>query len=177
MNRHYSIVHYKNLVKKLRSAFARYRQASEDKPAWPPIAISTDIIVGFPGETVKQFQNTLKLIKDVKFDMIYFARYSPRNGTIAAKMPDNVPPQEKRRRSQAINSLLKKQALAINKKYLNREVEILIDKIEDQFAFGKTTTNKGVMISRKKHKIGQIATVKITNASAWSLKGIESHAL
>jgi len=112
---------YKNLVKKLRSAFARYRQASEDKPAWPPIAISTDIIVGFPGETVKQFQNTLKLIKDVKFDMIYFARYSPRNGTIAAKMPDNVPPQEKRRRSQAINSLLKKQALAINKKYLNRD--------------------------------------------------------
>src|SRR3989344_9274605 len=106
--------------------------------------------------------------------MIFCAPSPPKSAKFAKKSRNTVPPQEKRRRSQAINSLLKKQALAINKKYLNREVEILIDKIEDQFAFGKTTTNKGVMISRKKHKIGQIATVKITNASAWSLKGIES---
>ncbi|MDD2753067.1 MAG: MiaB/RimO family radical SAM methylthiotransferase [Candidatus Portnoybacteria bacterium] len=172
MNRHYSVAHYKNLIKKIHSSFARWR-ASEDKPPFSPIAISTDIIVGFPGETAKQFQNTLKLIKNVNFDMIYFARYSPRSGTAAAKLKDNVSPKEKRRRAQVINSLLKKQALELNKKYIGQEVEILVEKVDANWARGKTSTNKEVMLPRKKLKIGQFTTVKITEAAAWHLKGLE----
>jgi len=165
MNRHYSVAHYKNLIKKLRLAFKKHRAD------FPPLAISTDIIVGFPGETARQFQNTLKLIKDVKFDMIYFARYSPRNGTVAARMSDNVSPEAKRQRLQAINSLLKKQASILNKKYINQEVDVLIEKIDGKFTFGKTVTNKDVMLPGKNLKIGQIVTVKITDATAWSLTG------
>jgi len=189
MNRHYSVAHYKNLIKKLRLAFKKYRPdfftrrslavtarsfTQRRGEGGPPLAISTDIIVGFPGETARQFQNTLKLIKDVKFDMIYFARYSPRNGTVAARMSDNVSPIEKRRRAQAINSLLKKQASILNKKYINQKVDILIEKIDGNFAFGKTTTNKNVKISMLRHPnlvSGSIVAAKITSVTAWSLKG------
>jgi len=173
MNRHYSVAHYKNLIKKIHSSFARHRRVSKDKLLFSPLAISTDIIVGFPGETAGQFKNTLKLIKDIDFDMIYFARYSPRSGTLAAKLKDNVSPKEKRRRAQAINTLLKKQALELNKKYIGQEVEILVEKVDENWARGKTTTNKEVQIPRKKLKIGQIVSAKITDAAAWHLKGLE----
>ncbi len=164
MNRHYSVVHYKNLIKKLRASFKK------SYPLFPPLAVSTDIIVGFPGETTKQFQNTLKLIKEINFDMIYFARYSPRPSTTAAKLKDTVPDNEKRRRAQAINTLLKQTALALNKKYIGRSIKILIEKTEGKFAFGKTITNKKVKLPRKNFKVGQFVSAKIIGASAWCLK-------
>lgn len=167
MKRNYTAGHYKTLVKKLRSAFKKYR------PAWPPLAITTDFIVGFPEETDRQFQNTLKLIQATKFDMIYFARYSPRPGTAAAKIKDSIPAGEKRRRAQAINLLLKQQSLAINKKYVNREISVIIDKIEGSFAFGKTITNKAIQLPRQKLKAGQIITARITEVGPWCLKGLE----
>lgn len=167
MNRRYNIAHYKNLIKKLHAAFKKYRAD------FPPLAITTDIIVGFPGETEKQFQNTLKLIQAIEFDMIYFARYSPRSGTPAAKLKDSVPPNEKRRRAQAINSLLKQQALSINKKYLNQEIGVLIEKIDGAFAFGKTLTNKAIRLPKQKLKAGQIIKAIITDAGPWSFKGLE----
>ncbi|MBU3901072.1 MiaB/RimO family radical SAM methylthiotransferase [Patescibacteria group bacterium] len=165
MNRHYTVAHYKNLVKKIRASFKKYRRP------WPPLAVSTDIIVGFPGETAKQFQNTLKLIKDVKFDMIYFARYSPRPGTTAAKLKDAVAPNAKMRRAQTINSLLKQQALSLNKKYINQESDVLIARTEGKFAFGKTITNKAIKLPRRNLKAGQFTRVKITSATAWHLEG------
>lgn len=178
MNRHYSVKHYRNLIKKARLAFKKHR------PEFPPLSISTDIIAGFPGETNKQFQNTLKLIKDACFDMVYFARYSPRSGTAAAKLKDNISPKEKRSRAQAINTLLKKNALALNKKYIGQTVSVLIEKVDAKWAFGKTQTNKEVQLpcrvasetsstrTRKKLKVGQIISAKITDAAAWHLKGI-----
>jgi len=165
MNRHYSVAHYKNLIKKLRASFKKSRSL------FPPVAISTDIIAGFPGETNKQFQNTLKLIKDVNFDMIYFARYSPRPGTAAAKLKDNIPPNAKRRRAQVINSLLKQRSLIVNKKYLNQKIEVLIEKIGDGYAFGKTATNKSVRLPKNNLKPGQFVKVNITGATAWGLTG------
>ena len=167
MNRHYSVAHYKNLIKKLRLNFKKHR------PAWPPLAISTDIIVGFPGETIKQFQNTLRLIKEIKFDMIYFARYSPRQDTAAAKLADSIPQCEKKRRAQAINQLLKQTATRLNKKYAGQAIKVLITSTDKDFAFGKTITNKDVKLPTEKLKCGDIIDAKIISTTAWGLKGHE----
>jgi len=93
MNRKYTVEHYKKIIKKIRQLM-------------PEAKISTDIIVGFPGETKKQFNNTAKLFKEIKFDLAYIARYSPRPGTAAFKLVDNVKPAEKKRRWLVLNSLL-----------------------------------------------------------------------
>lgn len=95
MNRKYTATHYKNLVKKIRKAI-------------PNIKISTDIIVGFPGETKKQFENTIKLAKTVRFDKAFIAKYSPRVGTAAAKLKDDVPTEEKKRRWRILDTLINK---------------------------------------------------------------------
>lgn len=93
MNRHYTVAHYKNLIKKIRKVI-------------PSIKISTDIIVGFPGETKKQFQNTVKLCREIKFEKAYIAKYSPRPGTAAAKLKDDVSPEKKKRRWLILDKLI-----------------------------------------------------------------------
>ena len=98
MNRHYSVAQYKNIIKKLR------------KPI-PDISLSTDIIVGFHGETKKQFENTAKLFREIKFDMAYINKYSPRAGTAAEKLKDNVSIAEKKRREKVLTEILKQIAL------------------------------------------------------------------
>ncbi|MDO8555021.1 MAG: MiaB/RimO family radical SAM methylthiotransferase [bacterium] len=95
MNRGYTAENYKNLVKKIRKEI-------------PTATISTDVIVGFPGETKKQFKNTVTLFKEVKFKSAYIARYSPRTGTIASKLKDSVKTEEKKRRWNELNNLFKK---------------------------------------------------------------------
>ncbi|MFZ5559504.1 MAG: tRNA (N6-isopentenyl adenosine(37)-C2)-methylthiotransferase MiaB [Patescibacteria group bacterium] len=92
MNRGYTIEQYKNLIKKIRAKI-------------PGIKISTDVIVGFPGETKKQFQNTVKIFREIKFDKAYVNKYSTRQGTAAAKFKDNVPLEEKKRRWKIINNI------------------------------------------------------------------------
>ncbi len=101
MNRNYTATQYKKLIKKIRAAFKKYRPISK-------VEISTDIIVGFPGETKKQFQNTVKLARDIKFDKAYIARYSPRPGTAAARLKDDVLAEEKKRRWQTLENLINK---------------------------------------------------------------------
>ncbi len=95
MNRKYTVAHYKNLIKKIRQKI-------------PKAIISTDVIVGFPGETKKQFQNTVKLFKEIRFDKAYINKYSPRLGTAAYKLKDNVPLEEKKRRWKILESLVNK---------------------------------------------------------------------
>jgi len=95
MNRPYTASQYKKLVKKIRKAI-------------PDINLSTDIIVGFPGETKSQFENTLKLFKELNFDMAYISKFSPRSGTVAARIKDNVPHKEKERRFNLLNNILLK---------------------------------------------------------------------
>ncbi|PIP24923.1 MAG: tRNA (N6-isopentenyl adenosine(37)-C2)-methylthiotransferase MiaB [Candidatus Nealsonbacteria bacterium CG23_combo_of_CG06-09_8_20_14_all_36_12] len=95
MNRPYTVEQYKNLVKKIRKKI-------------PEINLSTDVIVGFPGETKKQFENTVKLFKEIKFDYAYIAKYSPRSGTAAFKMKDNVPLEEKKQREKILMEIIKK---------------------------------------------------------------------
>ena len=101
MNRNYTATQYKNLIKKIRSTFKKYRPGIK-------VEISTDIIAGFPGETKKQFQNTVRLAKTVKFDKAYIARYSPRPGTAAARLKDDVSVKEKKRRWLILERLINK---------------------------------------------------------------------
>ncbi len=95
MNRPYTARHYKKLIRKIKKAI-------------PDIKLSTDVIVGFPGETKKQFQDTVKLFKEIKFNSAYINKYSPRPGTPAAKLKDNISPLEKKRRWQILNEIANK---------------------------------------------------------------------
>ncbi len=165
MNRRYNVAHYKNLIKKIRQSFKKYR------PAFPPVAISTDIIVGFPGETKKQFENTAKIMSELKFDMAYLSQYSPRHGSAAAKLKDNVSAKEKRRREIILNSILTKTASNNNKKYLDQKVLVLIRETKNGFAFGKTATFKTVRIPNKNLKPGDLIQTTITKTLAWGLGG------
>jgi len=115
MNRKYTVKDYKNLVQKIRHKI-------------PGVAVSTDVIVGFPGETKRQFQNTVKLFKEIKFDMAYIAQYSPRAGTAAFKLKDNVPREEKKQREKILTEILRQTALENNQKYIGKTVEILVEK-------------------------------------------------
>jgi len=95
MNRSYTAEEYKKLVKKIRKKM-------------PNINLSTDVIVGFPGETKKQFENTAKLFEEIKFNIAYISKYSPRPGTAASKLKDNVPLKEKKRREKVLTKILNK---------------------------------------------------------------------
>ena len=172
MNRPYTIEKYKKRVKKIREKI-------------PNLTLSTDIIVGFPGETEKQFKNTLSLFKEIKFDMAYIARYSPRPGTVAAKLKDNVPLKEKEERRKTLTEILKETALEKNKKYVGKEVEVLVNESriinnELRIFLGKTRAYKTVKVQipdtryqiPNTNLIGQFVKVKIVDALPWGLKGI-----
>lgn len=163
MNRRYTAQHYINLIKKVRKAK-------------PGIAITTDVIVGFPGETKKQFNNTVKLFKELEFDLAYISQYSPRPQTLSYEMKDNVSREEKRRRDKVLTEILKKTALESSEKYVNTTVEVLIDEINRQGQYqGKTSSYKTVCIKPKKKAlkkmIGQFVMVNITKARNFSLEG------
>ncbi len=149
MGRSYTVGHYKKLIKKIRKAM-------------PDIAISTDVIVGFPGENRKQFEDTKKLFEEMKFDMAFISEYSPRPKTAAAKMfKDDVPREEKERRKNELNEILKKTALENNKKLVGKIVKVLN---------GRTEGNKPIEIEGSCPK-NKFALSKVTRANVWSLKG------
>lgn len=140
----------------------------------PDASITTDIIVGFPGETKKEFNNTVKLFKAIKFDMAYIAQYSPRHGTAASKLVDDVTRTEKKRREEELMKILRKTALENNKKYIGKIEEILISgKSSDGKYFGYTGSSKNVKVANIKEKgvIGKFIKVKITKAQDFGLEG------
>jgi tRNA-2-methylthio-N6-dimethylallyladenosine synthase len=166
MNRNYTTKDYENLVKKIRQAFKKYRKGIEKE-----VAISTDIIVGFPGETKKQFENTVKFFKKIKFDMAYIAKFSLRPGTVAEKIGDNVPQKEKERRYKILTNLLKKIAKKKNEKFLNKVVDVLVEEEKDGFLLGKSRHFKTVKFKGKKDLIGNFVKVKILKAEPFGLFG------
>jgi tRNA-2-methylthio-N6-dimethylallyladenosine synthase len=106
-----------------------------------------------------------------KFDMVFFGQFSPRPGTRAWEMKDNVSHKEKERRENVLNDILKKTTLTNNKKYVGKKIEVLIEKEKDNFYFGKTRTQKNVkIISSQKNLVGKFAKVKITKANTWNLE-------
>jgi len=161
MNRKYTVAHYKGLIKKIRKAM-------------PKSSITTDIIIGFPGETIKQFNNTKKLFREEKFDMAYISKYSSRPNTEAAKLEDNISLEEKKKREKELMNVLRRTALANNKKYMNKTVNILVNGKSRQGEWsGYTDTNKNVKIKNRKEeiKIGEFVKVKITKVKDFGMTG------
>ncbi len=139
----------------------------------PNIAISTDIIVGFPGESKEDFKETLDLCEYCKFDNAFTFIYSPRENTPAAKLTDDVSLKVKEERLQKLNNLVNKYFKASNEQLLNKEVYVLTEGISDKKNnyFGYTDTNKLVNFTGEDIEIGQIVKVKITEAKTWSIDG------
>lgn len=161
MGRRYSIEQYRHLFDAIRSKI-------------PNCAFSTDIIVGFPNETEEQFQHTLDIVDYCKFDNAYTFIYSPREGTPAAAMEDNVPFSNKQERLAKLNEKVNHYAWENNQKYKDMIVRVLVDgpskKNPDIFC-GYTETNKLVNFERIDAQSGEIIPVKITECKTWSLDG------
>ncbi|MBN1991730.1 MAG: tRNA (N6-isopentenyl adenosine(37)-C2)-methylthiotransferase MiaB [Anaerolineae bacterium] len=161
MKREYDMVGYYNLIRRIRERM-------------PTVSIATDVIVGFPGETETQFQHTLDTLAELKLDICHVAMYSPRPGTVSAKMmPDDVPPEEKKRRLQAVNNLQEQIVAEINARLLGQTVEILVEEKQRGRWKGRTRTNKLVFFEDDAHQWqGQLVNVKITWTGPWSMRGI-----
>ncbi|EJL39423.1 tRNA-2-methylthio-N(6)-dimethylallyladenosine synthase [Brevibacillus agri] len=161
MARKYTREHYLELVRKIKAAI-------------PNVSLSTDIIVGFPGETDEQFEETISLVEEVRYDSAYTFIYSPREGTPAAVMEDNVPMEVKKARLYRLNEVLARIGLEQNKKLQDQVLEVLIEgesKNNPDVLAGRTRTNKLVHFTADKSLIGEYVHVKITDAKTWTLHG------
>ncbi|MGN7470493.1 tRNA (N6-isopentenyl adenosine(37)-C2)-methylthiotransferase MiaB [Brevibacillus sp. SAFN-007a] len=161
MARKYTREHYLELVRKIKAAI-------------PNVSLSTDIIVGFPGETDEQFEETISLVEEVRYDSAYTFIYSPREGTPAAVMEDNVPMEVKKARLYRLNEVLARIGLEQNQKLQGQVLEVLIEgesKNNPDVLAGRTRTNKLVHFTADKSLIGQYVHVKITDAKTWTLHG------
>ncbi len=137
----------------------------------PGCSIATDIIVGFPGETPGQFQATYDLLAELRFDTVHIAKYSPRPGTPAAKLEDDVPPEEKERRHALLEELQTRIGGEINAALLNQSVEILTEGRRRNRWMGRTVTNKLVFFEDSIERRGQLLDVRILWTGPWSLVG------
>jgi len=158
MNRPYKIERYKKIVKKLKKEI-------------PDICLSADFIVGFPGETEKHFNNTKKLFEEIKYDMAYINKYSPRAGTAAFKLKDNVSPKEKKKREKILTDILKKTALENNKKFEGKTIEVLPLEPKKGYLFGKSFHYKTVRFKGPEELIGKFVKIKIKKSLPWGLEG------
>ena len=161
MNRKHTKEDYLKIVEKLKNA--------DDN-----ISISTDIIVGFPGETKEDFLDTLDVVKKVKFDQIYMFIYSKRVGTRAEKMEDNTKPEEKVKRLERLKKEYENYLPDNNTKMIGKIYKVLIEgksKNNDKLYTGRTSQNKVVIFEAKEDDVGKIVDVKIISEHLWYLKG------
>ncbi len=159
MKRGYTAEHYLQLIALIR------RQI-------PGVALSTDVIVGFPSESPREFQQTLGLLSELRFDTVHVAAYSPRPGTFAAKnLEDNVPLADKKERLNKIEQLQERIASEINARLLGKTVEILVEGKKGGKWHGRTRTGKLVFISDDNYCRGQLKKIRIEYTSPWSLQG------
>jgi tRNA-2-methylthio-N6-dimethylallyladenosine synthase len=181
MNRHNTKEKYLQLVAKIRKAL-------------PDVTLTTDIIVGFPGETEAQFADTVDVMQQVGYDMAFIAQYSPRPGTVSAKMEDNVTKEEKVRREKALQGIVKTSVLAHNQKLIGTIQKVLIDEVKKDKYYGRTEGYKvvevrinhqssinnqpvipgrkpGTQPQTKTDLIGRFVNVKIESVSSWKLFG------
>ena len=161
MGRKYTRETYLELVKKLKDSI-------------PNLCLTTDIIVGFPNESEEDFNDTLSLVDECKFDSAYTFIYSPRIGTPAAKMEDNIDMSTKEDRLQRLNDLINKYSRISNEKLYNKVVTVLLDSKSDKDGMlsGYTDTNKLVNVKADISYLGKIVNVKITSVKTWSLDGV-----
>ena len=158
MNRHYTREDYLKMINRL-------------KKSVPNLSLSTDIIVGFPGETEQQFLDTVDIVKQVEYDVVHVAMYSPRKGTVAyKKYPDSISQVEKKRRFNELESIQESIAININSKLNNENVNILVEGKKNNKWFGRTESNKLVFFEHDKDLTGQEIKLKINKTTAWSLQ-------
>jgi tRNA-2-methylthio-N6-dimethylallyladenosine synthase len=162
MNRGYSIEDYRVLIRSIRQAI-------------PDAGLTTDLIVGFPGETDELFTQTLDFIREMRFDAAYTFLYSPRSGTPAATMSEQVPSLIKKQRLQLLMDVQNEISLQINKQLEGKIVEVLVEgpsKNDDSAFVGRTRTNKIVIWQHTgSEKTGEMLSVQIDKAQTWVLKG------
>jgi len=162
MNRRYTREFYIDLIHRIRT----YN---------PNISISTDIIVGFPGESEDDFTDTLDLLKTIQFDSAYTFIYSKRNGTPAATMQNQIEYQVKKERLLQINALQGAISLTINQQYMNQTFDVLVERVSKKHASvltGRTESGKIVNMQGDIALIGKLVKVKITKSKSWSLEGV-----
>ncbi len=163
MNRGYTIEHFKTLL-----AYVRKKM--------PDIAVTTDLITGFPGETEDMHRETLALLKEVQFDSAYTFIYSPRQGTPAARMEDQIDDETKHRRLQEIMDVENEISLTLNKQMEGQVYTVIAEgptKQDPDNWFGRTSGNKMIIFPKKRDiAIGDILQVKVESAQTWVLKGI-----
>tara|TARA_A100001037_G_scaffold287657_1_gene297407 strand:+ start:44714 stop:46018 length:1305 start_codon:yes stop_codon:yes gene_type:complete len=159
MRRGYTNLEFRNLVEKIRNYI-------------PKASFATDIIVGFCGETELQFQETLDLVQEMRFDKVHAAAYSPRKGTISDRMmEDSVSKEIKRDRLESIWELQESVQSEINKDLVGQEFEVLIEGKKKEKFFGRTRSDKLVFIDTDTDRINEFVNVKINSSTAWSLQG------
>lgn len=161
MNRHYTVEHYISLVEKLRNAI-------------PGIAITTDIMVGFPGETEEQFQNTLNAVRRIQFDGAFMFAFNPRPGTKAAELPNQIDNKTKQRRLLELINLQNQITLERNEKEVGQEFEVLVEgpswKDESKLT-GYTRTNKAVVFPGNPELSGRLVSIRAIKAHPWGFTG------
>ncbi|MBW7473212.1 tRNA (N6-isopentenyl adenosine(37)-C2)-methylthiotransferase MiaB [Paenibacillus oenotherae] len=161
MSRKYSREMFLELVGRIRRAI-------------PDAVLTTDVIVGFPGETEEQFEDTLSLMREVGFHSAYTYIYSPRAGTPAAEMDDNVPEDIKKKRLQRLNALIAELSKEAHEKLTGQVFEVLVEgqsKNNPNVLSGRTRTNKLVHLEGPQEWIGQFVHVRVTETQTWYIKG------
>lgn len=162
MNRRYDREKYIDIINNLKSAC-------------PDIAITTDIIVGFPGETEAEFEDTLSLVEYVKYDSAFTFIYSPREGTPAAGFSDQIPYDIKHERFERLNEVVNKYSLEKNERLSDKTVKVLIDgssRKDDESYSGRTDGFKLVNVSSGRDITGQLVDVRITECKTFSIDGV-----
>ena len=159
MHRGYTSTEYRDLIGRVRALI-------------PNCGINTDIIVGFPGETEAQFEDTYNLLRDLELDKAHLARYSPRPGTVSARrMEDDVSDAVKKERHRRLENLMETICQTKNQKMLGTNQELLIEKLHRGKWMGRTPQNKLVFVESKKDLKGKMITAEITWAGPWSMQG------
>ncbi|MBP7024922.1 MAG: tRNA (N6-isopentenyl adenosine(37)-C2)-methylthiotransferase MiaB [Clostridia bacterium] len=161
MNRKYTKEQYLNLVEKMKNKI-------------PNLTLSTDIIVGFPGETDEEFEDTLEVVEKVRFEQVYMFIYSRRVGTPGDKMQNQIPEDIKHKRFDKLKALVESQIEENNKKYIGTTQKILVEgesKNNSNMLSGRTESNKVVIFEGSKELIDKIINIKIISQHMWYLKG------
>ena len=159
MNRHYDREHYLSLIKAARERM-------------PEISLTSDVIVGFPGETYEEFKDTLSLVEQVKFTSLFTFIYSAREGTPAAKMADEVTHKEKAKWMGELLKLQEEIAAERTASYVGHTFKVLCEECDDEMvAFGRTPSNVGITFTGSKEMVGNFVDIKVTKALNWVLEG------
>ena len=159
MRRLYSVEQYREKIATARTAVT------------PRLSLSTDIIVGFCGETEKEFLETEALMRELRFDTVHLAMYSVRPGTAAARRADDVPQVEKKRRLQHLLALQREIAAGRNHEYIGTEVEVLVEGTSDDGRlYGRTRENKVALLTAGGRRVGSLVSARVTGATAWQLQ-------